>query len=424
MNPTTPKRSAVISVLMASMTLMACSQKPEVLLTSAKAYLAHNDNKAAIIQIKNALQIAPNLAEARFLLGSALLDAGDLLGAEAELRKAIELKHPKEAVTPELAKALLAQGQEKKLIDEFAQTALALPDAQASLRMSLASAYAAQGQNDLAQVALSAALMAQPGYAPALLESAREMADKRDYDRAQAMADDVLASAPMSHDAWHLKGDIFWHGQGKPVDAVVAYRRAIQIKPDFLDSHASVITIFMQQGSLDEAAIQIEQLRKIAPKHPRVQYLSAQLAYQKKDFKQAKEMALEVLKTVPRNYQSLQMAGAAELELGNLTQAEGHLRSALEIVPTLSTARRLLIVTYLRSRQVAKAMEALLPGLETEPIDPDLLALAGKVYMQSGDINKGGEYLVRATKLAPDDARKKASLAMVHMRSGKVETAF
>jgi Flp pilus assembly protein TadD len=69
--------------------------------------------------VKNALQQNPNLGEARFLLGSALLDSGDLSGAEVELRKALELKHPADAVVPLLAVTMLGLGQAKKLVDEF-----------------------------------------------------------------------------------------------------------------------------------------------------------------------------------------------------------------------------------------------------------------------------------------------------------------
>src|SRR3990167_1694766 len=156
-----------LPALLVALLLAACSEKPEAMIISAKDYLAKNDNKAAVIQIKNALQSDPNLPEARFLLGSALLDSGDPVGAETELRKALDLKHPQDAVVPSLAKAMMAQGQAKKLTEEFAKIDLTQPQAKASLQMTLASAYAMQSQPDLAQTALDAALQAEPGYAPA-----------------------------------------------------------------------------------------------------------------------------------------------------------------------------------------------------------------------------------------------------------------
>jgi Flp pilus assembly protein TadD len=129
-----------LSALLVSIFLAACNDKPEVMLSSAKDYMAKNDNKAAVIQIKNALQSNPDLPEARYLLGTALLDTGDAAGAELELRKALDMKHPQDAVVPQLAKALLAQGQARKLTDEFAKTELGAASAKASLQVSLTSA--------------------------------------------------------------------------------------------------------------------------------------------------------------------------------------------------------------------------------------------------------------------------------------------
>ena len=100
------------------------------MLKSAKEYVAKNDNKAAVIQLKNAIQKTPDSAEARFLLGSVLLKTGDVAGAEVELRKALDLKYSPDSVIPEIARTMLAQGQFKKLTDEFAKDRAEYPKGQ------------------------------------------------------------------------------------------------------------------------------------------------------------------------------------------------------------------------------------------------------------------------------------------------------
>lgn len=428
MNTYQPSPRAVFSIFVLSLLLIACSEKPETLLLSAKGYMAQHDSKAAIIQIKNALQINPNLPEARFLLGSALLEAGDGGGAEAELRKAMELKHPQDAVFPQLAKALLAQGQSRKLTDEFSHTALGDPSAQANLQLSLASAYADQGQTDQAHASVNAALQAAPEYPPALLERARQMIAnqgiKGDMEEALALVNEVLGRTPNDPDAWKLKGDIYWLVQGKPNDALLAYKKALQIAPHALENHASVIAILFQQGKLDEAAEQIKQLQHIAANHPRTHYLSAQLAFIKKDYPLARDLAQQVLKGVPENVQALQLAGAAELELGDLPAAQTHLKKALDAVPTLALARRLLVTTYLRSGQLGYATQAVLTGLGHKPVDPGLFLLAGEVYLQRGDLAQAETYFKKAHQLAPQDSKGKTALARVHMKSGATDAAF
>src|SRR3990167_4085461 len=168
-----------ISALFLAVLLVACGEKPEAMLTSAKDYLAKNDAKAAMIQVKNALQVNPDLPEARLLLGKVLLDKGDAVGAETELRKALALKVPHDQVLPPLARAMLAQGKAKKVTEEFGKTTLTLGAANADLQTTLATAYALEGQLERSNAALTAALSADPTYAPALLMQVRQKASRQ-----------------------------------------------------------------------------------------------------------------------------------------------------------------------------------------------------------------------------------------------------
>lgn len=413
-----------MSALVGPMLLTACGEKPEVLLASAKNYLAKKESKAAIIQAKNVLQVNPDMPEARFLLGSAMLESGDFAGAEAELRKALHLKYPQDAVVPPLAKALLAKGQAQILIDEFSKTELRQAPAQADLLTSLVTAYARQGNMEQSRASLNAALQAQPGYPPALIQQAQEKASHRDFDAAMALLDEAISKAPDSHEAWKLKGDIHFYAKGQTSEALAAYKKTIQIKHDFLAGYSSTITILMLQGNHAEAAEQIVRLKKIAPNHPRTQYHEAQLALEKKDYKLARTLAQQVLHASPTNVPALQLAGAIELQGNSLPQAEIYLSQALKAAPTLTLARRLLVVTYLRSGQTAKALETLLPGLRMEPIDPNLLPLAGEVYLQSGNTEKAEQYFTQASQHTPGNAKNKTSLALVHMLKGATDSAF
>ena len=415
---------AALPVLLLSLLLTACSDKPEAMLISAKDYMAKNDSKAAVIQLKNALQSNPDLPEARFLLGTALLDSGDPVGAELELRKALVLKYPHDLAVPPLARSMLALGQDKKLTDEFAKIELNQAQAKASLQMSLASAYASQGMTEASQSALKAALLADPGYAPALIAQARQKAAQRDFDSALVMTEEVITKYPKSHEAWKLKGDILLYAKGQVNDALAAYRKTVEIKPDFLEGNAAVITLLLQQSNLPDAALQTEQLKKFSANHPQTKYLEAQLAFQKKDFNLARELVQQVLRVVPTNVQGLQLAGAVELQLNSPVQAEGYLSKAVQLAPELALARRLLVVTYLRSGQPAKALATLLPALNKSNIDPQLLTIAGEVYLQNGDVKNAEEYFSRAAKQDPKDARSRTALALTHLMGGQVDSAF
>ncbi len=420
-----PTHAVALSGLCLSLLLVACGGgSTDSMLASAKDYLDKNDNKAAVIQIKNALQKDPESGPARLMLGQAMMKTGEVPNAELEFRKALDLKVSPDQVAPELARALLALAQFKKVVDEFAKTELGSATAKADLQTSLSTAYAALGKADLSQAALTAALTASPTFAPALVAVARQKAVAKDYDGALASVEDIIAKNPTNFEAWRLKGDVLLLGKNQLKESLVAYRKVLELKPEMISAHATIITLMMSTGDLDESAKQIEQLKKVAPNNPQTKYFQAQLAYLKRDFKVAREMSQQVLKMVPNNAKALQLAGAVEFQSNSLVQAETYLSKAVTTAPELVLARRLLIMTYLRSNQATKALTALNQGFTKGIVDPEINSVAGEVYLQNGDVKKAEEYFEKAAKLAPKDARKRTSLALTHMMTGNTESAF
>jgi len=411
------------TALIASLVSGCGGESTESLIASSKEFLAKNDNKAAVIQLKNALQKEPNLGEARFLLGKALLESGDAPGAEVELRKALALKYSVDQTIPLLTKALLATGQAKKLIDEFAKAQLGSGEPMASLQTTLSSAYAVQGNREAAEKSLAAALSAQPDYAPAQLADARNKASKGKLDEAQAVIDSVLAKNPKHPEALLLNGTLL-AVKGNTDAALGIYRKAVEAKPDYLVAHSAVISTLLQQQKFDEAGKEIDALKKIAPKHPQTIYLDAQASYQRKDFKATRALTQQLLRLAPNNPNALQLAGAAEYQLQSYLQAEAYFGKALQQAPDLLIARRLLVATYLRTGQPAKALSTLQPVFGKIDNDPAMLSLAGESYLQNGDAIKATEYFTKASKLDPENATRKTSIALSQIAQGNTALGF
>ena len=414
--------AALLVVLM----MAGCGgNKPEAMLTSARDYMAKDDPKAAIIQLKNVLQENPELPEARLLLGQALLRVGDPVGAETELRKALALKSPIEQVAPSLAKAMLAQGQFRKMTDEFATTELTQAAAQADLKTSMAVALIAQGKSEPGQAALKAALTADPAYTPAQLIQARDKANQKDFDGALALVDAILSRSATDEGAWKLKGDILAFGKKNPQEALVAYKKSVEVKPDFAAGHVAILTAHLREGRLDDATQQLESFKKAAPKSVQAVFFGAMLAYQKKDFKQARELSQQLMKFMPNNPMALQLAGAIELQFNSLVQAETFLAKGAQLAPESIVMRRLLTTTYLRSGQAAKALATMQPVLKNETeLDSATNAILGEVFLQNGDAKKAEEYFAKATKQDPKNERTRTALALTHLAGGRDEAGL
>ncbi len=417
-------RKATASALLATLLLAGCGgENPTALLSSAKESLLKHDHKTAVIQLKNALQKDPQLAEARFLLAKALLEGSDPTGAEVELRKAKDLNYPADEVVPLLARTLLMLGQPEKVTDELAKADLTTAAAKAALQTSIGQAYLMQGKPDKAEAAYAASLAAEPGNAPALIGEARLKAGRGDLPGAVALLDSALEKSPRLHDAWQIKGDLL-SAQGDAVGAMNSYRKALEIKPDYLAAHAAIIRQLLAEGKIDEAGAQLAAMKQIAANHPQTHYLAAMLAYQKKEYAAARDSILLMLRAVPDNPLGLQLAGLIEYELKAFPQAEAYLLKALPQTPPLGIARRVLIASYLRDSQPGKALGILEPVLDKIDKDSNMLALAGQVFLQNGQIDKAGTYFAQAAALDPKNPGKRTSLAMVNMAKGDSDVAF
>ena len=410
---------------MAAALATGCGGKSEEDLTaSGKKLMAEKDLAGAVIQFKSALQKAPNLAEARLLLGKALLETGDPVAAMVELRKAQELGSPDEEVMPSLARAMLLMGDAAKVVVQYGELRLRAAEAAADLATSVATAHMMSGDNDQARASIARAQQSVPGFVPATVLSARLLASEGDFDAALALLTQAQAKAPDDEQAALLKGDVLWHGKKDLAGAVDSFKKVLAGHPKAVQAHTSIISILTEQKKSDDAKVQFDQLKKAAPNHPETLFIEAQLAFAKQDFKATRELTDRLLKPMPDNPRVLELAGAAEYRLKQYVQAEAFLGRALKNAPRLGLSRQLLAQTYLRTGRPNKALEVLAPVLEGKNVDGASLALAGEAWMQRGDAKKSEAAFALAAKLAPTDSRVQTAAALNQMARGNSGVAI
>lgn len=410
------------ATLLAALLAGGCGSSADDMLVSARDYLAKNDHAAATIQLKNALAKNPNSAEARFLLGSALLDSGDAVAAEVELRKAMDLKFTTDRVIPALARALLAQGQFKK-IDELAKVPITAPAGLADFKTTVAQSLAMQGKLEEARRGFEEAVAAKGDFAPALLGLARFKVAARDPAGAHAIIDDVLSRAPGNAQALLFRAELL-QAEGKTAEAVAAYEKTLESSPRSASAHTALIMIHLRGQKPDLAAKQLDVMQKALAKHPLTHYMQGMVAYSRKDLPAARTAVETLLKLQPDYPQGLQLAGLIAYENRSDAQAQEYLRKALQKTPGLDFGRRTLVMSYLRSGQPAKALEVLQPVLQGSETRTAWLALAGNAYMQSGDPKTAEEYFRKANKADPENRQTQTALAMARMRTGQADVAF
>lgn len=392
-------------------------------LESARGYLAAKDSPAAVLELMNALTVAPESAEVRFLLGSAMREAGDAVGAEVELRKAIDYGYPADKVMPVILAALLDQGAYAKVLKETDDPDAQPTGARAAFLSARGDAFLATGQRTDAAAAYAQALRSDPDDTRARVGQARVAALAGDAARAQSLVSDLLARDPAATDAWLVQAALK-SSTGDRAGAQEAYEKAIAAAPYDVKAYAALIPMLVQEGQLDEATRRFAAMRKAAPKAIPTAYADALIAYHKGDKDHARTAIRAVLKSAPGDERARLLGGAIEHDFGNHAFAIKLLEPVVSANPAQTYARRLLASSLLRTGQGAQAQTVLSPLLGTGDSDTGILLLAGQVALAN---RAPGDALARAQTLLAKDAKNPQALMLAGralLSLGRVDEAL
>lgn len=403
-----------ICVLGAGLSACSKTETSASLLAESQQYQKKGDNKAALIQVKNAIVKSPQDGEARLQLSALYLETADFVSAEKEVRKAMSLGISAERTAPVLGKALLAQGQSQKALDELTP---ALSNTSAPLLAMRGDAYLFLGDAAKAKQAYEQALALQPGAGAALLGMARYSMVQKDPAAAEQLIAEAVAKDAANPEVWAFKAALL-RVQGKPDEALAAYEQLLKLRPSHRTAHVDKAQIEITQKKFDAARADIAAARKIIPGDLLVSYTQAMLDFSEEKYVPANDALQKILGVAPEHKPSILLAGAVEQKLGALKQSEQHLRKYLQASPGDAYARKLLAQTLLLSGQAGEAVTVLAPALKTPSTDPQLLALAGESYMKTKDFAKSTAYFEQASTLAPNAARLHTSLGLSKMAQG------
>ena len=389
-------------------------------MASAKSFLDKGDRNSAVIQLKNLLRQTPENGEARLLLGRALFDAEDYPSAEKELVRALELKQPQEKVLPWYAQTLLALGQNDRVVTEVAKYKLFDPAAVATTQTALGDAHSRLGNASRAREAYGTALGAVPGYPRARFGVAVLTAAEGQIDEAERQLDDVILADPTLAEAHAFRAELLL-AKGDREGARKALETAVAANTRYLPARFALISLLIDSADLEGAAKWVETTRKVAPRDLRVNYFAALIAYRTGDTERALQQVQQVLKHLPDHVPSLVLAGALDLRERQLVGAENNLRRALARAPNHDMARQLLVQTYLRMGQPARARETLQPLIERgNPVSSRVHLLAGETFLANGDIAQATLFFRAATAAGQgQEAAAKTRLGLIALASGR-----
>lgn len=414
-------RGAGILALGSALLLGGClGESAQDMVKSAREHLDKKDPKAAIIQLKNALQKDGSLGEARYLLARALLDAGDVPGAAIEADKAKAQGYSSDSLTALQARLLLLQGKQDDVVSQFAGRHLASAPDEADLQSTLVGAYLAKRQLPDARTAADAALKAQPDSIAVQLMNVRLMTAEGKLKEALAQLETLLAKSPNAAEAWQAKGDLLELAEASQDERIEAYRRALALDKKLAAAHSGLISGLMRKGDKAAAKEAVAAMKAALPTHAQTFYYASIFALEDGNVKEATELSQALLKIAPGNDRALYLAGRVAQASGDLRQAESHYAKVVSAMPDAPQSRIALAQVQLRSGDADQAWTTLQPLLDAKPGPTgDALALAAEIKLKQGQGDEAERLLARAAELDPKDITSRVGLALTQARKGQ-----
>lgn len=241
------------------------------------ALLNTGDFAAAESEARSAITLAPGVAALHSLLGDVLASQGRMREAEAALQHALQLDPTCLPAVVSLAKVMLVVQRASGallLIDDFHKRTSLLPPELMLLR---AQGLLALGRHPDAAEMFRRTLQASPNLADAELGLAVALAESEEYAAAESAARRAIAKG-VSDPAAHFVRARSLLALGQLDDAEASFRNAIAQSPEYVDAQTNLAElVWMRTGDIQAATGEIDKVLGEAPKSVTLRALKARL---------------------------------------------------------------------------------------------------------------------------------------------------
>lgn len=371
-------------------TLPACSsndQKKTKHYQKALEYMKIADDKAAIIEFKNAIQVDAKFADARYQLGLLYLKAGNPRAAFSELQRAVGLN-------PENLDA----------------------------GIKVAELYLLANNKIDSRKYVEQVLNANPDYLDGLTLLANLELIEGNFTKADQTLAKALQLAPDNDKFYNIKGQLLT-SQNKLAEAEQMFKKALDLNPESFTNHQALLTHY--DRNKDELAVQnlLATMLTKFPGNAKIQLLMAKFHEKKGELTKAEKEILQAI-TLEKDSIPLMLVLVEFYKNHSLHEkAETFLKSNLAEFPKNLQLQVALVELQFELQKFAEArtgMEAILTG---NPANGGANLIKARFLIGEGKNTEAIQIIMPLTTDYPKWADPFYFLALAQLKIGKTEMA-
>lgn len=396
----------------------------------ADSYLRQGQFRAAIIEARNAIKLAPADPRNSLLLAQ-------VLNAIGQSKLAVQILEPYAQkgdadIAIALASAYIAQKKYQTASDYLqAQKALLHGDKNPELQLLNARALAGSGHFDAANAILQT-LQTNPQLAVrAALEDARNIAAQGDAAGALTLAQQNLQRAPKDVDTLlfvarlaEQKGDL---AQAEDLlgRALIELPQTDILTPTKIAVLETLSTVVTKLGRSSEALVYSKALADADPDRMRIQekFNQGLELFQKGKLAEAEPLLAEVYQQSKNDTAGI-LLGMIKYANNDLAGAAQYLSAHIDPEVAPDAALLALAATDLRSAQPEKLLETFGPRQRARLKNPQLKALVGIALLETGKSDEGEKLVAQALAEQPDNPAIATTLARHYLASQQAPRAL
>jgi tetratricopeptide (TPR) repeat protein len=423
----------------------------------ARLYAAQGNTEKADELIEEAAQVDPTDPIPHLTLSAHLGRKGDVEGARAAAEKALEidpnLTDAKLRVAEILVDVGYSEGDQEKVQrgQQMVEEVLAAGNPSASALMVMAKINLAQQKIDEAIKGMRAALEIDPNNPQAHFVLGTALSMKGEGPAARTELARTLEIDPGMFEARRILAQVH-SSLGEHEYAIEEARRYLTVKPDSMQTRILLAQSLVILRRMDEALSELNAIpesdrtadvlyalgrvqivagndveareyltraNELMPTHHDILRNLVRLDRKEGRFAESVARVGAAVEADPENAKLYTLSGLVAQMDGRSDDAEKAFQKAIEIDPTDAAGYEQLARLYAKTGRLNEAVSTYEAAIEARPEDPNLHYFLGTLYSFGGAQDKAIERYEDAIKYGPDLAYPKNDLAYIYAESGK-----